>query len=92
LVEIAMGQQRTLFDTEVYPASFSEEAVAGLSRHKSPWSWMLVIGGKPLPRPRRTDSFYAQIGDGNRDRLKVLFDELTGEAREVQRAWKPFQS
>jgi hypothetical protein len=88
LVEIAIGQQRTLFDTEVYPASFNEEAVAGLKRHKSPWTWMIYISDKPLPQPRRTDPYYAEIGNGNRAKLEALFGELTGEAREIQQAWK----
>jgi superfamily II DNA or RNA helicase len=88
LVEIAIGQQRTLFDDESYPTSFSEAAVAGLKRHKSPWSWMLVIGGKPLPRPRHTDPFYDPIRKTNREKLRALFDQLTEQARKVLKAWK----
>ena len=33
---------RDSFNPEGYPTNFSEAAVAGLKRHRSPWSWMLV--------------------------------------------------
>jgi hypothetical protein len=36
LVEIALGQQRTLFSEENYPYNFDESAIIGLKRHKSP--------------------------------------------------------
>jgi superfamily II DNA or RNA helicase len=87
LVEIALGQQRTLFDEESYPTSFSKAAVAGLKRHKSPWTWMLVIGGKPLPQPSHTDPFFDQIRSGDREKLKLMFEEMTEDAREVLSAW-----
>ena len=88
LIEIALGQQRTLFDDESYPVTFGEAAVAGLQRHKSPWSWMLVIGGKPLPRPRETDPFWGQIPSVDRARLKDVFRELTEEAKGILSAWR----
>jgi superfamily II DNA or RNA helicase len=88
LVEICLGRQQTLFATETYPTSFSESAVVGLRRHKTPWSWMLVIGGKPLPRPRDTDPFYNQIRNEKLETLKELFSDLTAEARGILQAWR----
>jgi hypothetical protein len=88
LIELALGQQATLFTTESYPASFDEAAVAGLKRHKSPWSWMLVIGGKPLPCPRRSDQYFAGIQNEPRERLRALFVDLTDEASAILQAWQ----
>jgi superfamily II DNA or RNA helicase len=88
LVEIALGQQQTLFAAENYPTGFSEAAVAGLKRHKTPWSWMLVIGGKPLPQPQHTDPFYDQIRNEKRETLKALFGQLTAEAKDILQAWR----
>jgi hypothetical protein len=88
VVEICLGQQKTLFETETYPTSFSESAVAGLRRHETPWTWMLVIGGKPLPVPQRTDPFYNQIRNEKLEALRELFADLTAEAKNVLQAWR----
>jgi ERCC4-related helicase len=88
LVELALGQQATLFATESYPTGFDEGAVAGLKRHKSPWTWMIAICGKPLPRPQRTDPFYAQIRNERHDKLQALFDDLTEEAYGILEGWR----
>ena len=88
LVELVLGQQQTLFSDENYPTSFNETAVLGLERHKTPWSWMLVIAAKPLPRLQHTDPFYAQIRNDKHDKLKVCFKQLTEEAQEISRAWR----
>jgi hypothetical protein len=91
LVEIALGQQQPLFSGAGYPTGFSETAVAGLSRHKSPWTWMLFIGGKPLPRPQDTDPFYDQVRNEGHEKLQEVFRELTGEARDILQAWRAVQ-
>ncbi len=91
LVEIALGQQRSLFEAESYPTSFSETAVIGLKRHKSPWSWLLVAAihdGALLPKPQRSDPFFEQICNDKPENLKALFGQLTDEARPIARAWK----
>ncbi|HFE66193.1 MAG TPA: hypothetical protein ENJ93_02935, partial [Chloroflexi bacterium] len=91
LVEIALGQQRSLFEAENYPTSFSETAVSGLKRHKSPWSWLLVAaahGDTPLPKPQRSDPFFEQIRNDSPEKLKALFMQLTNEARPIAQAWK----
>ena len=91
LVEIALGQQRSLFEAENYPTSFSETAVIGLKRHKSPWSWLLVVaayGDTPLPKPQRSDPFFEQIRNDSPEKLKALFMQLTDEARPIAQAWK----
>ncbi len=88
LVEIALGQQRTLFTQEVYPLNFDESAVAGLKRHKSPWSWLLVINGTPLPQPSSTDSFFDRIRNDKPEKLKEHFRDLAEEAREIVKEWR----
>lgn len=88
LVEICQGRQATLFTTESYPTEFDEQAVAGLKRHKSPWSWMLFIGGAPLPQPQQADPFYARAQNEPLQRLEQLFGALTVEAQGVLDAWR----
>ncbi len=88
LVEIALGQQQGLFDHAGYPTGFSQAAVAGLKRHKSPWSWVLVACGNPLPEPLPTDPYREEIRDANRTRLQATFAELTAEARTVAEQWR----
>jgi SNF2 family DNA or RNA helicase len=88
LVEIALGQQRTLFSEENYPYNFDESAVAGLKRHKSPWSWLLVMSGKPLPQPHSNDAFFERIHNEKPEKLKERFDDLTEEAREIVKEWR----
>jgi superfamily II DNA or RNA helicase len=88
LVEIALGRQRTLFAEEAYPVSFDESAVAGLRRHKSPWSWLLVMGGSPLPQPSEADPFFEEVRRDKPDKLKELFQELTEEARQIVQEWR----
>lgn len=91
LVEIALGQRRSLFEPESYPIGFSETAVIGLKRHKSPWSWLLVAatyGGKPLPQPEESDPFYDQIKNEKPERLKAMFQHFAEDARELVQAWK----
>jgi hypothetical protein len=92
LVEIALGQRPSLFGEESYPASFSETAVAGLQRHKSPWSWMLFYSGKPLPRLSESDPFFDQIHNASAEKLKAHFEDLTDQANAVRMAWKMMES
>jgi hypothetical protein len=42
LVEIALGQQPTLFD-EPLPHEFSDQAIVGLGRHKYPFAPLLKL-------------------------------------------------
>lgn len=96
LVEIALGQQRSLFEPESYPTGFTQEAIKGLARHGALWQWLLVIATDsntyPLPHPSSTDSFYEEIRGEQTERLKQLFGQLEGEAQPVVRAWKELGS
>lgn len=91
MIEISLGRQQSLFETEHYPGSFNETAVKGLKRHKSPWSWLLlaaVDGGKSLPVPRETDSFYEQIRQEKPEQLRERFRQLTEQAKPLVESWR----
>jgi len=82
-VEIALGQQRTLFDADVYPASFSEQAVTGLQRHGAPWRTLVHLAFETGLRPQEDDTFYLQIKSDSRESLRARFAQLTNEARQT---------
>jgi hypothetical protein len=92
LIEIALGTQRSLFDSENYPTGFNQEAVRNLKRHRGVWSWLLVAatdkGKLPLPYPDANDPFYEQIKNEKPEKLKARFQHLAGEADELVQAWK----
>lgn len=92
LVEISLGQQRTFFSEENYPLNFDESAVVGLKRHKSPWSWLLVISGKPLPQPNGDDPYFDWVKNEKLEKLKERFKNLTDEAREIVKEWRSLRS
>lgn len=96
LVEIALGQQRSLFESENYPTGFTQEAITGLARHGNLWKWLLVIatdnGKHPLPQLASTASFYEEIRQERAETLKQLFAQLATEAQPVVRAWKELGS
>lgn len=83
LVEIALGQQPGLFGTESYPSTFDGQAIVGLRRHRSPWTWLLAIGFQPGLRPSQNDPYWQEINSLPADRLKERFGELEREARNV---------
>ena len=88
LVEIALGRQASLFDSEVYPRNFDESAVVGLKRHKAPWDWMLYIGYLSGLRPREDDPFWAEVSPLSKERLAERFRDLTKEAQSVLDQWR----
>jgi len=57
-------------------------------RHKSPWSWLIRISGKPLPQPQSRDAFFERIRNEKPEKLKERFDDLTEEAREIVKEWR----
>jgi hypothetical protein len=92
LVEIALGQQRSLFEAETYPTGFNHEAVTGLQRHGNVWKWLIVMAGKngksQLPRPEAHDPFFEQARAQKPEQLKMLFGQLTEEGRPLVKAWQ----
>jgi hypothetical protein len=92
LIEIALGQQRSLFESESYPTSFSREAVKSLKRHKGVWPWLLIIatnkGTAPLPLPEATSPYYEQIRSDKPEVLKARFAQIVNEAEPLVQAWK----
>ena len=91
LVEIALGRQASLFDSDSYPRNFDEGAVQGLKRHKSPWSWMLIIASAPDLRPAQDDPFWAEVSPFSKERLRERFNNLTKEAAAVREQWRPLE-
>ncbi|MCL4868343.1 MAG: DEAD/DEAH box helicase family protein [Anaerolineae bacterium] len=92
LIEIALGQQRSLFESESYPTGFNQEAVKGLARHGGVWKWLLVAatnkGKLPLPYPDANDLFYEQLKGEKPEKLKTRFKQITEDAGEVVQSWK----
>ena len=92
LIEIALGQQRSLFESESYPTGFNQEAVKSLARHGGVWRWLLVVatdkGKLPLPDPDVNDPFYDQIKNESPERLKARFQQIAEDARGVVQSWK----
>ncbi len=92
LIEIALGQQRSLFESENYPTGFNQEAVKGLARHGGVWKWLLVAatnsGKLPLPSPEAADLYYEQIRNEKPEKLKTLFQEFSQEAVTLVQSWK----
>lgn len=92
LIEIALGQQRSLFEAENYPTGFTQEAVAGLARHGNLWKWLLVVatnkGQIPLPEPGADDPFFDRVRSEKSDKLKEMLTQIAGEARPLVKTWQ----
>lgn len=93
LVEIALGQQQSLFSTESYPTRFSPTAVTGLMRHGDVWKWLVKIGevSRREIRPQKSDAFYQAIAGVKRAELEMEFGRLTRCAKQVVVAWRRFE-
>lgn len=86
LVELALGQSPALFDGDVYPTEFNEQAVLGLQRHGYPWGALLKLAYQPGLIPHAEDSFYVKVANEKREALIGRFNQLKGEARELVKA------
>jgi hypothetical protein len=83
LVEIALGQSPALFDGDVYPSEFNEQAVLGLRRHGFPWAPLLKLAHQPGLAPDPSNDFYLKIAGEKRESLVGRLNQLKGEAREL---------
>jgi len=81
MVEIALGRSPDLFDTNVYPTAFTEQAVLNLQRHRFPWAPLLSLVNDPGLKPEEGDPYFERIASDKRDSLKGRFSQLTQEAR-----------
>ncbi|GAB4161483.1 MAG: hypothetical protein Fur0021_34650 [Candidatus Promineifilaceae bacterium] len=92
LTEIALGQQRSLFESENYPTGFNQEAIKGLARHGGVWRWLLVIatnrGKASVPQPEPTDPYFEQVRNEKAEKLKALLSQITDEAGVLVQSWK----
>jgi len=85
-VELAMGQQPGLLESEVWPAAFTEAAVNGLKRHGHPFAPLLKLVKADGLRPSPTDPFYVSIQGKSREVLRARFGALQeGATRLVER-------
>jgi hypothetical protein len=83
LVEVALGQSPALFDADVYPLEFDEQAVLGLRRYGFPWAPLLKLAYQPGLAPNPRDEFFLKIAGEKRETLLGRLHQLTGEAREL---------
>jgi hypothetical protein len=81
LVEIALGQQPDLFEADVYPSAFTEEAIVGLQRHGFPWGPLLALAYEDGLAPHKDDAYFQEIAGDKRDALKSRFAQLRDEAK-----------
>jgi hypothetical protein len=81
IVEIALGRSPEMFETEIYPSHFTEEAVVGLQRHGFPWKPLLTLAWVPGLKPEESDPYYQKIASDKRESLKGRFHQLVQEAR-----------
>ena len=92
LVEIALGRQRSLFDTDRYPSGFNRAAITGLANRGNAWQWLLLIASdqnqEDLPSPLPSDAYYEQVRNLEPKALKALFEGLSREAVELAKAWQ----
>lgn len=85
LVELALGQQPELLQTETYPSAFNEQAILGLQRRGFPWGALLKLAHEPGLTPRMEDPFFQQIKSSSRDSLKGRLFQLSEEAKKSVR-------
>ena len=85
MIEIALGQQPDLFEADVYPAAFSEEAMLGLQRHGFPWGPLLALAYEDGLAPREDDAYYQEISGDKRNALKSRLVQLGDEAKTAVR-------
>ncbi len=93
MVELALGQNLTLLDSDAYPSEFGEQAVSGLQRHGFPWGALLMLAHRPGLAPDADDPYFKQIAGQRRESLQGRFAQLKAEAKQMvsslQLAQKP---
>lgn len=89
---IALGQQRSLYDTQVYPMEFNREAVIRLGQHGPIWQWLIVMAtnknADPLPELNATDPYFEKIKDESEPQLKKRLTQLAEEGLPLVVAWR----
>lgn len=83
LVEIALGIQADMFETEAYPTVFNEQAITGLQRRGFPWGPLLKLAFEESLSPKEEDPYFQKINGENKTSLKSRFTQLTKDAREI---------
>ena len=92
LIEMAVGQKRSLFESVNFQAGFNQESVKGLARHGGVWKWLLVAatnrGKLPLPHPAASDPFYEQVKNEKPEKLKARFQQISEDGGKIVQSWK----
>jgi superfamily II DNA or RNA helicase len=83
LVELALGQQPSLFDDKTYPAAFNQNAVLSLRRHGYPWGPLVGQAHSFIQDPRPTDPFFVEIQGEEASRLERRFGRLEEQAKRL---------
>jgi superfamily II DNA or RNA helicase len=83
MVELALGQNPTLLDGDVYPSEFNERAVRGLQQRGFPWGALLHLAFTPGLTPDAEDPYFKQIAGEKRAALLGRFAQLKVMAKEM---------
>jgi len=83
LVEIALGRQKEMFESETYPTEFSSRTVLGLQRHGYPWTALLKLCPPKDYAIRDDDAFASSLESKSSEDLKGIFRHLTSQARDL---------
>jgi len=83
VVELALGQSPGLYESEVYPSEFNEQAVLGLQRRGFPWGALLKLAFEPGLAPTAEDPYFEQITGEKREALMGRFAQLREEAKKT---------
>ena len=92
LIELALGQQGTLWEKESYPSAFDEAAIKGLKRHGYPWTALLRLAYEDGLKVESDDPYFQQIQESSRDSLKGRFNQLVDEARRLVQSLSAVQA
>lgn len=83
LVEIALGIQADMFETETYPTAFNEYTILGLQRHGFPWGALLQLAYDESLTLREDDPYFQQVNGEKKTILKSRLTQLEKDAREL---------
>lgn len=82
-IEVALGRNPELFDSEIYPTAFSESVVTGLRRHGFPWTALIALVNPSEIFLREDNPYFLSITNDSKEKLRGRFAQLAQEARRI---------